>query len=80
MIKKIIFHLYAHLIGLIKIFSFQKKIIEVNIKGKQWIPSFKKHRSFWSISDKYKKAKFDLIFKDDWGKRNGKIIIKKRKK
>ena len=30
MIKKIIFHLYAHLIVLIKIFSFQKKIIEIS--------------------------------------------------
>ena len=62
MIKKIIFHLYAHLIGLIKIFSFQKKVIEVKIKKPIHVKinnnDVKLHERLF---DFYKKLKLDEI-------------------
>ncbi len=62
MIKKIIFYLYAHLIGLIKIFSFQKKKIEVKIKKPIHVKinndDVKLHKRLF---DFYKKLKLDEI-------------------
>lgn len=62
MIKKIIFYFYAHLIGLIKIFSFQKKVIEVKIKKPIHVKinndDVKLHERLF---DFYKKLKLDEI-------------------
>ena len=62
MIQKILFYLNAHLIGLIKIFSFQQKIIEVKIKKPIHLKTNNDDvKLHIRLFDFYKKLKLDEI-------------------